>query len=380
MTVPAYPASLTSALRYGSVCTGIGAIDLGLDRAGMVPAFQCEIDRRKASILERHWPSVRRFHDLEELPHAPVSNIPAVDLLAGGTPCQDLSVAGRGEGLGGDRSRLFFDFVHLADRVDAPWVLWENVPGALSSNKGRDFAVCLEGFTGYRPGIPKGGWKSMGMCLGPIRWAVWRVLDGQWFGPPQRRRRVVVVAGRADTGPAPEVLFEPDCLQGHSEEGRAKGPNPPAPGVSGPESDRVVAGCFTKSWFLSDENSAQANHLIAVDLSQVTSKENRSNPRPGDPLPTFTARSHFALISDRWVRRLTMLEGERCFGLPDHWTSHTACCSPVADTPRGEWLGDSAIVPLFKWVGERIARAHHAQHYTEPTLTSGPVERWMLQP
>ena len=402
-------------LTFGSVCTGVGGIDLALERAGLVCKWQCEIDARRRGILAKRWLGLKRYHDLEGL--ADDSTVPRVGAVVGGTPCQDISVAGPGVGLDGARSRLFFELIRLADYLAARWILWENVPNALSINDGQDFAVCLEGFTGNRPEVPADGWGTVGGCTGPLGWAVWRVLDGRWWGPPQRRRRLIVVAGRLGVPCAPEIPLEPHSLPRRPASSGDAGGSTPTPSAGGVGSGGIPSVCGTITQGIwnkgihgsraghgfcipvvdsigtatgsrltngRDTDAAQAGHLIVSDLSQVTSKENRSNPRPGDPAPTITCKAQLVAVhanqdpismegaigaiskSGQWavldpaalsVRRLMPVEVERCFGLPDHWTATTACGSPVKDTPRGEMLGDTVIVPMFEWIGRRILAA-----------------------
>jgi DNA (cytosine-5)-methyltransferase 1 len=172
----------------------------------------CEIDPKCRSVIEKHWPDTPIHDDLTTLDGKEWYG--KVDLVAGGTPCTDLSVAGRRAGLGGERSGIFWDFCRVADHSGAPWVLWENVAGALSSQRGEDFAAVLWGLTRFRPAVPKDGWRSSGVCVGPRRTAVWRLLDGRFFGVPQRRRRVFVVAGPRELC-GPEVLVEPESLLGN---------------------------------------------------------------------------------------------------------------------------------------------------------------------
>lgn len=212
------------ALRLGSVCSGVGGMDMGLEAAGFALAWLCEKDAQCRTVLAHRFPNVPVYDNLEGL--ADRDGLEPVHLLAGGTPCQDLSVAGRRAGLDGERSGLFFEFIRLADRLAPDWVLWENVDGALSSSSGEDFAVCLEGFTGFRPAVPQDGWRSTGVCVGPLRWAVWRVLDAQWFGVAQRRARVFVVAGTGSE-PRPEVLLEPESVSGDSAPSRTQGEGAP---------------------------------------------------------------------------------------------------------------------------------------------------------
>jgi DNA (cytosine-5)-methyltransferase 1 len=211
-------------MRFGTLFSGIEGFGLGFERAGMECAFQCEIDDHCVSVLRRHYPNVPKWRDVSEVNP---DELPDVDVLAFGSPCQDLSVAGRRKGLGGERSGLFVEAIRISDSLAPDWLVLENVPGMLSSNGGEDFAVVLEGFTGFRPAAPENGWREAGVCVGPLRWCAWRVLDTQFFGPPQRRRRVFVV-GCSRAPCRPEVLLEPEGMSGHpapSREAR-QGPSP----------------------------------------------------------------------------------------------------------------------------------------------------------
>jgi DNA (cytosine-5)-methyltransferase 1 len=163
-------------LTVGSTFTGVGGADLGLERAGFSVAWQCELDEWKRSVLAAHWPNVPIHDDITTL-YDPTP----VDLLIGGFPCQDLSVAGKRKGFDGDRSVLAFEFLRLAESIAPRWILLENVPGLLTSNRGRDFARLVDEMVGCGYGM------------------AWRVLDARYFGVPQRRRRVFLAARRADS-------------------------------------------------------------------------------------------------------------------------------------------------------------------------------------
>ena len=173
-------------MRYLSLFSGVGGFDLGFDRAGMTCAGQVEFDAAARSVLERHWPDAKRINDVREVQG---DEFGTVDLICGGFPCQDVSVAGRRAGLAGERSGLWYEFHRLIDRVRPRWVVIENVPGLLSSHGGADFAVILRGLVECGYGV------------------AWRILDAQYFGVPQRRRRVFIVGSLGD-GRAAEVLFE----------------------------------------------------------------------------------------------------------------------------------------------------------------------------
>jgi DNA-cytosine methyltransferase len=138
--------------------------------------------------------------------------------------CQDLSVAGRRAGLVGERSGLFFELARIADAVPSAWVLAENVPGLLSSAGGADFTTVLGELSGFFPEVPEDGWRNSGVCTGPKGTVAWRVLDAQYFGVAQRRRRVFVVRSPSTArGSAFEVLFEPESLPGSPPPSRKEG-------------------------------------------------------------------------------------------------------------------------------------------------------------
>jgi DNA (cytosine-5)-methyltransferase 1 len=184
----------------GSLFSGIGGFDLGLERAGWDVKWQVEHNPYRQKVLARHWPDVERRTDIR----TDTNGLERVDLICGGFPCQDLSVAGKRAGLAGERSALFFDFARLVSTVKPRWVLVENVPGLLNSNDGRDFAIVLNQLAARRYGL------------------AWRVLDSQHFGVPQRRRRVYIV-GHLGAPCPPEILFEPESVCGDASTGREAG-------------------------------------------------------------------------------------------------------------------------------------------------------------
>ncbi|MCJ7442995.1 MAG: DNA (cytosine-5-)-methyltransferase, partial [Methanotrichaceae archaeon] len=171
-------------MKYGSLFSGIGGFDIALNRAGFIPAWMCEIDKSCQNILKKHFEGVKIYDDVRT-----IRNAEPVDLICGGFPCQDLSVAGKRAGLAGERSGLWFEFARVIDELEPKWVVIENVPGLLSSNKGRDFAVIIQWLVKRGYGVS------------------WRILDAQYFGVPQRRRRVFIV-GSFGNGRSAEVLFE----------------------------------------------------------------------------------------------------------------------------------------------------------------------------
>jgi DNA (cytosine-5)-methyltransferase 1 len=213
-------------LTYGSLFAGVGGFDMGFDRAGYDCRFQVEWDKHCQSILRKHWPEVPKWGDVSEVSG---TELPPVDVLIFGSPCQDLSVAGKRAGLDGARSGLFHEAMRIIKEMrDATEdsfprvVVWENVVGALSSNGGADFGTVLDQMA-----------EAGAMVV------EWAVLDAQHFGVPQRRRRVFVVAvfdpATAEGCPDP-LLPVREGVRGDSAKGRKKGQataDPVAGGVGG---------------------------------------------------------------------------------------------------------------------------------------------------
>ena len=189
---------------YGSVCSGIEAASVAWRALGWHTAFLSEIDAFPRAILQHHYMETPLHGDFTTIR---AGEYEPIDLLVGGTPCQSFSIAGLRGGLGDDRGNLALEYLKLADRLRPRWVVWENVPGVLSSNGGRDFGSIL------------GGLVELGYGF------AYRVLDAQFFGVPQRRRRVFVVGYLGDWRPAAAVLFERESLRGDSPPSReaAKG-------------------------------------------------------------------------------------------------------------------------------------------------------------
>jgi DNA (cytosine-5)-methyltransferase 1 len=153
-------------MTFGSLFAGVGGFDLGFERVGMRCLWQVEIDKFCLGVLERHWPDVRRYIDVREVGRR---NLGAVDLVGGGFPCQDVSLAGKRAGLAGVKSGLWFEFHRVLEELRPRWVVAENVPGLLSSNGGRDLGIVVQGLAEIGYGV------------------AWRVLDAQHFGVAQRR-------------------------------------------------------------------------------------------------------------------------------------------------------------------------------------------------
>jgi len=184
---------------YGSVCSGIEAVSVAWRPLGWRAAWLAEIEPFPSRVLAHHYPETPNLGDMTTIAaRIAAGEVDAPDLLVGGTPCQSFSVAGLRRGLSDERGNLALEFVRLADAISArvpdAWTLWENVPGVLS-DKGNAFGCFLAGLVGAdAPLVSRGGWRGAGVVAGPRRVAAWRILDAQFFGVAQRRRRVFVLA------------------------------------------------------------------------------------------------------------------------------------------------------------------------------------------
>jgi DNA (cytosine-5)-methyltransferase 1 len=181
-------------VRYLSVCSGIEAASKAWEPIGWEPVAFSEIEPFPAAVLKHHWPKVQNLGDMTKYEQWPIQS-GTVDLLVGGTPCQSFSVAGLRQGLKDPRGNLMLTYLGIAERFKPRWLVWENVPGVLSSNGGKDFGSFL------------GALGELG-----YEWA-YRVLDAQWFGVAQRRRRVFVVAHLGEGSLAAKVLFESESVR-----------------------------------------------------------------------------------------------------------------------------------------------------------------------
>ena len=189
-------------MRYGSVCSGVEAATVAWHSLNWEPQWFSEIEQFPSAVLNHHYPNVPNLGDMNQFKEW---NNGAIDLLVGGTPCQSFSVAGLRKGLADPRGNLMLTYLAIAEQYRAKWLVWENVPGVLSSNKGGDFAAFLG-------------------ALGQLGYGfAYRTLDAQYFGVPQRRKRVFVVGCLGDWRSAAAVLFESHSLQRHSAPSRKEG-------------------------------------------------------------------------------------------------------------------------------------------------------------
>ena len=285
---------------------------MGLQNAGFKIGFQCEIDEFCNSVLERRWPHVERAGDIHEVKDG--GTIPRQEIWCAGFPCQDISVARAGirKGLAGPHSGLFFEFMRLLGGGSPPVVILENVPGLLSSNGGRDFAVVIN-------------------ALGELGYSVaWRILNSRFFGVPQSRRRLYIVGHRGDPAGVAAILFEPECSPGHPEKGgvpRKKSVSP----------FKEVLGSL---------GQGPVVQRVAYCLAATSGRH------------TGTDWSRTYVVYDDAVRRITPLEAERLQGFPDNWTMPYKMCGDCLDSEldsqRYAALGNAVTVNVAEWLGTRL--------------------------
>lgn len=228
-------------MRYLSLFSGMEAAHLAWTPLGWECVGVAEIEPAACHLLRHRLPDVPNLGSVTDITDEQLVGLGHIDVVIGGSPCQDLSVAGRRAGLGGARSGLFHQQLRIFNAArhlcGARWLVWENVPGAFSSNQGRDFAVVVGAMAGSVVPVPREGWGSEGVALGDNGLVEWSVLDAQWFGVAQRRRRVFAVLDTGDWTRRPPVLLEPDRLRGDSAPRRDQGE-----GVTGTLSARTQGG------------------------------------------------------------------------------------------------------------------------------------------
>jgi len=214
-------------VRYLSLFSGLEAAHLALASLGWECVAVFEIDPAPCAVLRHRLPNVPNLGSVTDITDEQIAALGPIDAVIGGSPCQDLSVAGRRAGLAGARSSLFHHQLRIFHAARhfcrARWLWWENVPGAFSSNDGRDFAVVVGEMAGCDLTVPRDGWASEGMAVGQHGLVEWSVLDAQWFGLAQRRRRVFAVLDTGNWTDRPPVLLEPDSLRGDSAPRRGQG-------------------------------------------------------------------------------------------------------------------------------------------------------------
>jgi DNA (cytosine-5)-methyltransferase 1 len=317
-------------MRYLSVCSGIEAATAAGHPLGWTPVAFSEIDPFASAVLAHHYPQTPNWGDMTNYRSWPYDDI---DTLVGGTPCQSFSVAGLRKALDDPRGNLALVYLGIAAFFRPQWIVWENVRGVLSSNRGRDFGAFLGalGQLGY-------GWA-------------YRVLDAQYYGVAQRRRRVFVVGCLGNWRRAAAVLFDGASMRGDPAP-RREAREAVAPTIAGGAevgcADVVGSLCADTHPGAYSGQDAYTGRLIAFNARQDPDAWlERTGPLDCDGSTQAVARG-------MQVRRLTPRECERLQGFPDDYTLIPYRGKPAADGPRYKALGNSMAVPVMRWIGRRI--------------------------
>jgi len=347
---------------YGSLCSGIGCSALAWGPLGWRTAFFAEIEKFPSAVLAHYHGDTPNLGDITagDFCSRATEAIGGRRLFAleAGTPCQAFSVAGLRQSLADDRGNLTLRFLEICNELDPEWIVWENVPGVLSTADNA-FGCLLAGLVGESEpiacGLRDGRWPNAGVVVGPRRALGWRVLDAEYFHLAQRRRRVFVVARRAGNGDGvAAVLFEPESLPRHSPPGRQAGPGAAravTPSTGGPSGDGEVTPIHNEAIAYGGGNTAGPIDVATACLAKGGTRRSDFESQ------TFIARqSHGTNVAGAGVdiRHLTPREHERLQGFPDDYTRIEYRGKPAADGPRYKALGNSMARPCMAWLGERI--------------------------
>ena len=380
-------------MTLGSLFDGLGTWQLAAANVGIKTLWSSEIDSFCRFVTARHFPDTVQLGDINH-----ITDAPHVDIITASSPCQDLSVAGKRGGLSGERSGLFFKAVELVRRIRPRFFVWENVPGAFSSNGGNDFRTVLEEILQEPVPLPR-HWSNAGLVDGRNTQVAWRLLNAEHWGVAQRRKRIFLVAdfgGRR----AGEILFEPASVSGDSEAGESSQQNFAARTrsdsdcavfcIQGNTIDRQLKNGANGKGILKnfsytlntiDRHAiAYNNHwkdsrikrlgdvaptvsamygtgdnnipLVAYGLGRDAFNQGRNAKYMPtieyDLCPPLMARGAAACATQSRVRRLTPTECERLQGLPDSFTAGGS------DAKRYKALGNGLALPCAEYVLRRI--------------------------
>lgn len=382
-------------VKFLSVCSGIEAASVAWGPLGFEAIAFAEIAKFPSAVLDTRFPDVPNLGNMENYEKW---NIGPIDILAGGTPCQPFSIAGKRGGLDDERGNLCLTFCRIADKFSPEWVLWENVPGVLSScydkTKPESERVYAFGcFLGELCGAGRalhphefgGRFPNCGVVSGSKRTVAWRVLNAEWFGVPQRRRRLFVLASRgAGNWKCADALLPigeslPWDLEAsrkarketasHARRGVKKSHwhGGVVPGVSPAVTSKcakgsgVHSGDGTKNLVMVFENHAQDSRVAGpVDVSPTCTSKWGTGGGNTPLVVTYTlhtATTHRVSYGP-FVRRITPRESERLQGFPDDWTNikFGRKAEPVGDAHRYMAAGNSWAIPVVAWIGRQIQK------------------------
>ena len=385
-------------MRYGSVCSGIEAASVAWEPLGFEPAWFAEVEPFPSAVLAHHWPEVQNLGDMTKIAADVLrGTVEAPELLVGGTPCQAFSVAGMRKGLDDERGQLTIKYVELLNAIDLSRTragkhpaacVWENVPGVLS-DRGNAFGCFLGALAGEDCALEPAGkrWADAGCVYGPQRAIAWRILDAQYFGLAQRRRRVFVVASAREGFDPAAVLFEREGVRRDSAPRREAGQETAGtlesrtgaggfPGTDGTCGGHVQPVCFgggrtggsldvaatlvAKGVRQDFEVETFAVQAVTGDITHALNTANNGKGCSEDGTGRGVRTIAFPAVREGMaVRRLTPEECEKLQGFPVNHTRIPWRNKPAEDCPDGpryKAIGNSKAVPVVRWLGVRLAR------------------------
>lgn len=386
-------------ITVGSLFDGIGGWCMAAQRNGAVPVWSSEIEPFCIEVTKKHFPNVMQLGDIRKIKG---DKIPPVDIICAGSPCQDLSVAGKREGLKGERSGLFrtandivSDMLNATKGEYPKYFIWENVLGAFSSNKGRDFQAVLSEITQANIPMPGSGkWARSGMVRSKRCHLAWRVLDAQYWGVPQHRERIFLIASFRNRGGRPEVLFEPESMSRYFAKSESKKETLTRTAVPSTETSvyDIGNGQINSMQTLNNRMGTGGNQVPLIYTFNRDASIKNNMPIYEDKTSTLKSSTRLAVvyaidraafnqganakydfkISDNginstlvargpsavgciyknidcsYVRRITPLECERLQGLPDNWTKGGS------DTARYRAIGNGMAQPCADYVMSKV--------------------------
>jgi DNA (cytosine-5)-methyltransferase 1 len=395
-------------MRYLSLFSGIEAVSVAWKPLGFECAAVAEILPYQSSVLKHHFPNTKNLGDVTKIIEQDLIALGKIDIVVFGSPCQDMSIAGKRQGLNAIKedenhsSRLFFEGVRIfrlaQKHCGARFMLWENVVGALSSQEGKDFGTVLETLVGVKFGDGGLVWGNEGIVCGRDSMCEWAVLDSQWFGVPQRRRRIFALLDTGDWRNRKPILLEADNLRKIAKTNGSKeqintpkiedclrsrslfdihmmdfriqetkvcptvagrwgtgGNNVPLTvetfdrqGITQWGENSVASTISARDW-------KSATDLVTYSIAENVIDRQHGNGARGVGIKeeqsfTLNASGIHAVAYGYKVRRLTVVECERLQGFPDNWTN----IGNPSIAKRYNALGRSMAVPVMKWIGQKI--------------------------
>lgn len=359
-------------MRFLSLFSGIEAASVAWLPLGWECVAVAEIEPFPCRVLAHHYPDVPNLGDITKITQEQIKSLGHIDLVVGGFPCQDLSVAGLRKGLknadgSATRSGLFYTALQIARWSNARWLLLENVPGIYSSNNGRDFASMVGEILNTEFSVPKNGWQNSGVASSKTGILEWRTLDAQYFGVPQRRRRMFALADFGDWQSREPVLFERHSMQGHPPASREKG-------------ERVAPTVGTGAPF-----GRTGNDRVESDaLVSVGCEFGPAGGRLTDTSPTLDTRAKDGPVRNQLAGAVLTTNRMVAFGeYSDDGTESALKARDYKDATDlvsygipGNWIGrkpengGNAVEPMYD-VSPCLTKAdRHGVAHVSPTLTS----------